>query len=335
MNMSHRLDVTGVGTYPDIISQNSYTTDLNRVYIPFRSILEAELMTSGILALRNYEYLSNISFKSLDMEKIMEELELDENHLFSKILARFFIVVHRLVPIASRLGPNRRNELRYGNVNAYTESRIPLFYAVDRFKVKILILRNFFHTLRRNHYNLKYFPSYVRKEDKSLYSILFAEYYERMLKYFQTVVWEPTYKKKYLNTYDDVNFRVLYELHSFRQRTSVSKINYIIRGLKSSLFVSKLLFQVCDIPQPFETANGAVESLILNRDFIPGMINIMNMAYRIGDMVRLREIVEMFLAYLDKILQGINHGVFVASNQQMELNIDETIYYIGDILEFD
>lgn len=335
MNMSHKLGVVGLGTYPDIISQNTYTTDLNRVFIPFRPILEAELMISGILAVRNFEFISSIPFKSLDTEKIMKDLELDENHLFYKILERFFIVVHRLIPIASRLGPNRKNELRYGNVNAYTESRIPLFYAIDRFKVKLLILKNFFSTLRKNHYNLKYFPSYARKENKSLYNILFAEYYERMLKYFQTIVWEPSYKKKYLNSYEDVNFRVLYELHSFQQKSSVSKINYIIRGLKSSLFISQLLFQVCDIPQPFETANGAVESLILNRDFIPGMINIMNMAYRIGDMVRLREIVDMFLAYLDKILHGINNGVYSASNHQMELGLDETIYYTGDILEFD
>ncbi|WP_457559719.1 hypothetical protein [Candidatus Harpocratesius sp.] len=332
--MSNRLGVKGLGTYPIIDPQNTYINDLNKVYIPFRPILEAELMISGILAVRNYEFLSKLPIRTLDANIVMKELDLDENHLFQKILERFFIVLKRIIPVASELGPNKKNELRYGNVNAYTESRIPLFYSVDRLKIKVLILRNFFLYLKDHHYQLNSFPSFIRKADKSLYGILFAEYYERMLKYFQTVVWEPTYKTNYLNTYDDVNFRVLYELHSFQQKSSISKVNYIIRGLKSSLFISKLVFELCDIPQPFETANGAVESLILNRDFIPGMINIMNSAYRIRNILRLHEIVDLFLAYLNNILKGINHGIYLASNRKIRLNLEDTIYYIGDILEF-
>lgn len=334
MNITNRHGINGLGTYPDLIPQNNYTNDLNKVYIPFRPILEAELMVSGILAIRNYEFLSKLPFTTLDAKPVIKELDLTSDHLFSKILERLFTVMKRIVPIASELGPNLKDELRYGNVNAYTESRIPLFYAIDRLKVKLLILRDFFTRLQENHYQLSAFPSYARKADKSLYSILFSEYYDRMLKYFQTIVWEPRYKTKYLNSSEEVNFRVLYELHAHQQESSTSKINYIIRGLKSSLFISNLIFHMCDIPDPFETGNGCVESLLLNRDFIPGMINVMDMAYRVSDANKLREIVDMFLCYLDNIIEGVNNGIKIASHGQLTPEKDEILYYIGDILEF-
>ncbi|TFH29061.1 MAG: hypothetical protein E4G98_04455, partial [Promethearchaeota archaeon] len=333
MNVTNRMDVSGIGTYPDLIPQNIYVNDINKVYIPFRPILEAELMISGILALKNYEFVSKLPFSSLDADAVIKDLEFGSDHLFQKILERFFIILKRIVPVASELGPNLKDEVRYGNVNAYTESRIPLFYAIDRLKVKLLILRNFFIYLRENNFQLSAFPSYDHMEDKSLQSILFSEYYLRMLKYFRTVVWEPRYKAKYLNTNDDVNFRVLYELHSHQQKSTPSKLGYIVRGLKSSLFITILIFKLCDIPDPFETANGCVEALLLNRDFIPGMINVMDMAYRVADANKLQEMVSMFLNYLDNILEGVNNGIRMASNNQMNPIIEATVYYLGDILD--
>ncbi|MHA1522311.1 MAG: hypothetical protein ACTSRK_19230 [Promethearchaeota archaeon] len=334
INLENRLDVSGIEPKSDAIPQNIYVNDLNRVYIPFRPILEAELMISGLLAVKNYEYVSKISFSSLDADAVMKELKLGEDHLFQKILERFFIILKRIVPLASELGPNYRDEIRYGNVHAYTESRIPLFYAIDRLKVKLVILRNFFVHFQENVYQMSAFPSYSPLEDQSLQDILFNEYYNRMLQYFRTVVWEPRYKTKYLNTNDEVNFGVLYDLHSHQQKSIPSKLGYIVRGMKSSLFVSTLIFHLCDIPDPYEIANGSVESLLINRDFIPGMINVMEMAYRVSDVAKLREMVGMFLAYLDNILKGVNHGIRMASNKQMNPILEATVYYLGDILEF-
>ncbi|MHA1612819.1 MAG: hypothetical protein ACTSVZ_01240 [Promethearchaeota archaeon] len=328
------MGVIDIGTELEPIPQNLYVNDVNKVYIPFRPILEAELMISGLLAVKNYEFVSKISFSSLDADAVTKELKLGEDHLFHKILERFFIILKRIVPVASELGPNLMDEVRYGNVHAYTESRIPLFYAIDRLKVKLVLLRNFFIQFREHSYQLSAFLSYDPLKDQTVQDILFSEYYNRMLKYFKTVVWEPRYKSKYLNTNDDVNFQVLYELHSHQQKSAPSKLGYIVRGIKSSLFVSTLIFHLCDIPDPFETANGSVEVLLLNRDFIPGMINVMQMAYRISDVAKLREMVGMFLAYLDNILEGVNNGIRLASNKQMDPIIEATIYYLGDILDF-
>ncbi len=335
MNIGNQLDVgDGNGNISDANPQNIYVNDVNKVYIPFRPILEAELMINRILALKNYEFASKLPFLSFDVDAVMKDLELGSDHLFQKILERFFIILKRIVPLASELGRNYKDEIRYGNVYAYTESRIPLFYAIDRLKVKLVILRNFFLHFQENYYQLYAFSSFDHNKDQSLQTILFSEYYERMLKYFRTIVWEPRYKSKYLNTNDDVNFQVLYDLNAHQNESTPSKLGYIVRGMKSSLFVATLMFHLCDIPDPFETANGSVEALLLNRDFIPGMINVMDMAFQVSDVAKLREMVNMFLVYLDIILEGVNNGIRLASNKQMNPITEATIYYLGDILEF-
>ncbi len=306
--------------------EKKYFFDINKVFIPFRPVLEMELLVSAFLAVKNYEVIQSFNIIDSSPAHFASILELDPNSIYYPILERFFSLLDKIIPVAM-YARDMQSQIRLGNVNAYTESRIPLFYALDRLKVKLIILRNFFQHLKNSHYQLSSFTEYPKKTDKSFISILFAEYYKKTQEYFSNVSWKPEHDRNL----ESVSYRHLQELNNLII-DHAGEMNYIVRGLKASLFTSKVLFQVLDIADAF--GGIPLETLLLNRDFIPGMLNIIGECFRIGNAVKLHEATDLFLFFMDKLVDGVNQAIKLASHDTVLLEKDDLMYYSGHCTEF-
>lgn len=316
-----------------IMQEIKYDKDINSVFVPFRPILEMELVLCSLLAKFNYETLSKLPYTSLDVPYILNELGISDESVFKIIIERFFKTLQKIVPLAN-YSRNIEKHSRYGNVNAYTKSRVPVFYAIDRLKFKLILLRNLLSHLRSNHYLLSAFPSFKQKNSKSFETILFAEYCARMWEYFETVSWEPEYQSKFFKKENQINHKILHELNRFQMPKQNMNVIFIMRSVRASYLLSKILFKMMDVETPFIHENESIEPIILNREIIPGMLSAINDAFRIGDSNKIRELVDMFENYLSWMIEGLNHGYCIASNYQIKEKFPNTLYYSGDILKF-
>lgn len=324
---SHR-NITKTGAYYNMVFENTYSADINKVFIPHRSLLEMELLITFLLTKHNYKTLSSLPFASLDLDFISRELQIPEGSVFHTILARFNQNIQSIIPISSYMRKVEEHT-RFGNVNAYSKSRIPVFYAMDRLKIKLLVLLNFLTKLESHHYLLASFPKYRQLSDKNFMSVFFSEYFTRMREYFETVTWEPEYKLKFMKDQSQINYQLLNELHKFQVPTTELDVIYIMRSIRASFLVCKIVFQRMDVADPFHTDKGSIDTLILNHEIIPGMISMIDNAYRLQDQPKIREIVSLFINYLTNMLNGIWMGYKIASNDQIHLDMDKTLYYSG------
>jgi hypothetical protein len=331
MNLQHNPLSQKKGTYYKIMVENTYVDDLNKVFIPYRPMLEMELLLSSLLAKENYETLSKFPFWNGNVKFLAKELVISHESVFYTILDRFSQKIRQIVPVTSYTRKIKKLS-RFGNVDAYTKSRIPVFYAMDRLKAKLLILRNFLVHLRSHHYLLSSFPCYRKKSNKSFKSILFAEYSARIKEYFETITWEP--ESKYLKQANQINYKFLCELNRFQLPSTHMDVIYIMRSLRASFLLCKIIFKMLDVPDPFLNEKGSIETLILNRNIIPGMLEALANAYFLRDHKKVREIVDLFEKYLTWMIKGINHGYKIASNSRIDLDLGRTLYYSGKVVVY-
>ena len=89
-----------------------------------------------------------------------------------------------------------------------------------------------------------------------------------------------------------------------------------------------------DVPDPFLNEKGSIETLILNRNIIPGMLEALANAYFLRDHKKVREIVDLFEKYLTWMIKGINNGYKIASNSRIDLDLGRTLYYSGKVVVY-
>ncbi|MFW9785083.1 MAG: hypothetical protein ACFFFB_22570, partial [Candidatus Heimdallarchaeota archaeon] len=115
-----------------------------------------------------------------------------------------------------------------------------------------------------------------------------------------------------------------------------NRIKFIMKEIKASLFVCKIMFAQMDVYNPFTIADETmidVEEMMISHDFIPELIPAMSRCFA-GDTVA--PLINCFSAYnfmMSKILEGINKAVEIASGGQIQLDLGGTIYNTGNIFE--
>ena len=313
-------------------SESTHMDDINKVYIPFRPILEMELALSSLMAKDTYDNLAKLLYTERDTSYIIKELEISPDSVYPIIFDRFFQKSQNLVPLASYYHDLSKGS-RYGNVNAYTKSRVPIFFAIDRLKFKLLLLRNFLEFLISHNYLLSEFPAYSKNKTKTFEEILFSEYKTRMQDYFETMTWEHEHQSKYIKEQSKLNYNILSELNKFQIPDKMNAI-YIMRSIRASYLVAKILFKLMDVEDCFIVNDEPIEPIILNRDIIPGVIIAINQAYSYGDSPKLHELVPMFTNYLNWMLKGVDYGYNIASLNQLVINPNSTLYYSGKITKY-
>ena len=319
--------------------ENTLMVDINRVFIPCRPILELEIMSSILLLYSNYVTMEKVIQNNPNPKDFCKQIDI-KDIMFTNIVDRYYVVHNRLKPIQMR---NRwlRTSIRHrriGSVNAYSASRVPLFFALDRLKVKYLLIKNFFYHLAEHEFDLSFYIPRSEKVHFTVKDYLNDYYFHSTLAYFDLISPKKTISRKARSLFtskissDMLRLMLSYE----RKETPNSGINFMMRGIKSSLFVCKFLFMKLDVPQPFAFVGDHMidaEQIMISSDFLPDLlINISDALERKNYTLSL-ELLNAFEFMMERVLKGINNAVGIASNDRIHLGINGIQYSSGGIFQ--
>jgi hypothetical protein len=123
-----------------------------------------------------------------------------------------------------------------------------------------------------------------------------------------------------------------------RKEAPNSGINFIMRGIKSSLFVCKFLFMKLDVPQPFVFSGDHMidaEEIMISSDFLPDLLVNISDALKKENYDLSLDLFNAFEFMMERVLKGINNAVLIASNQRIKLGINGIQYSSGRIFHLE
>ena len=108
------------------------TNDLNRIFIPCRSIIGFEILTSLFLATSNYEKIKDLPSTNPGSNEIIELYSM-RGHVAQENIIDFFIngILTRLKPIVM-YARKHHDRFRMGNVSSTIQTRKCLFFALHK-----------------------------------------------------------------------------------------------------------------------------------------------------------------------------------------------------------
>ena len=115
-----------------------------------------------------------------------------------------------------------------------------------------------------------------------------------------------------------------------------NRIKFIMREIKASLFVCKVMFAQMDVFNPFTSGKETMidaEEIMLSQDFIPVLIPAISTCYLGNNPNQLEDLFQAFEFMMNRVLEGINYAIEIASGGQIILNLDDTIYNSGNIFD--
>jgi hypothetical protein len=115
-----------------------------------------------------------------------------------------------------------------------------------------------------------------------------------------------------------------------------SRIKFIMREIKASLFVCKVMFAQMDVFSPFTLAKETMidaEEIMLSQDFIPVLIPAISTCYLGNNQDQLEDLFQAYEFLMNRVLEGINYAIEIASGGQIILDLDDTIYNLGNIFD--
>jgi hypothetical protein len=311
--------------------------DITKVFIPYRSVIEMETITSMFLELLNYDELREIPKSQPSSEKLIELFRLEDNPL-SRSVDYFVNTVLAKVKSVVMYAREHHGMSRRGNVSAYTKTRISIFLALHRLKLKFLIIKKFFDILQANYFNKEVFLDKISSDDDSLLSLFYEYYYRKNLMNLHLML--PKSKKNErvnkLQMHNDniTNEKLLNMVAKKHYENKNQKIKFIMREIKASLFVCKLIFARMDVFKPFITKKGTtinIEDLMISNDFIPELIPAMSRSLEENNFKAFENYYRAFTFMLRNTLEGINQAIAIASDGQIDLDLKDPIYTIGNL----
>ena len=152
--------------------------DLNKVFIPCRTVLEMEALTSLILEHYNYDMIKEVPKSQPTSQQLIELFRVVEIEPLERIIEYFIdVVVNRLKPIVM-YERDHHDRFRMGNVVAYTKTRVCLYLALHRLKLKFLIIKHFMDNFKKNNYKLDDAQS---EGYRTFLSAFYKDYFEKNL----------------------------------------------------------------------------------------------------------------------------------------------------------
>ncbi|MFX1393282.1 MAG: hypothetical protein ACFFAH_06850, partial [Promethearchaeota archaeon] len=234
---------------------SSILNDLNKVFIPCRTVLEMEALISIYLIDSNYDRIKDIADSQLSAQRLIDILAMRGEQFFCDIIEYFInCAVPKVKPIVI-YERNHHDRYRMGNVVAYSKTRICVYLALHRLKLKFLIIKNIIDKFKDNSYNLKAFNNENNNDFTSFLAVFADEYYKRnkmnlKLMFPKSKVSERV--RKLLNNKDSITSEKLLKMvtsNKFGIKSNI--IKFIMREIKASIFVCKLMFAKMDLYSPF------------------------------------------------------------------------------------
>jgi hypothetical protein len=324
-----------------MLEDSSFSIDLGKVFIPCRTVLEMEALTSLYLATSNYDKIKEVPESLPTSQQLIDILGVKGNPAHERIIDFFInVAVEKLKPVVM-YAREHHDRYRMGNVLPYTKTRVCVFFALHRLKFKFLIINNFIKKLKEYEAELSYFYIKPVKEAKySLLSTLYKFYVERNKINLEEMLPKEKVSERVRGLMDDKDSMTNEKLLQMATYTFYSEeeniIKFIMREIKASLFVCNLMLAKLDVNNPFirgkETQIDEEEFMISN-DFIPELLPAMDRCVAGTDYYVLFDFLAAFDFMMERVLDGINYAYETISGGQIQLDLDETLYSTGYIFE--
>ncbi|NVM46484.1 MAG: hypothetical protein HWN79_16370 [Candidatus Lokiarchaeota archaeon] len=314
--------------------------DLNKVFIPCRTVLEMEALTSLFLEHYNYEVIKEIPKSQPESQRVIEIFRILDCQPLENII-KYFIdgVVSKLKPIVM-YERDHHDRFRMGNVVAYTKTRVCLYLALHRLKLKFMFIKHFMDKFKNNEFKLNipderedlaphlfissFYKNYTHKNEMNLKLMLSSKRIsERVSKLLDL---------KDIITNDDIINAITFK----KYLDDNNRIKFVMREIKASIFVCKVMFAQMDVFDPFSEGKELMidaEEFMINQDFIPVLIPAISNAYSGSKRAQLEDLFQAYNFMMKRVLEGINYAIEVASGGQILLDLEGTIYNSGNIFD--
>ena len=116
-----------------------------------------------------------------------------------------------------------------------------------------------------------------------------------------------------------------------------NRIKFIMKEIKASLFVCKVMFAQMDVFTPFTIAKETMidaEEIMISQDFIPELIPAISTCIAEENNSQLEDCFRAYEFMMNRVLEGINNAIEIASGGHISLNLEGTIYNTGNIFKF-
>ena len=315
--------------------------DLNKVFIPCRTVLEMEALTSLLLEYYNYDEIKDLPQSQPSSQKLIEKFHILDCHPLENIIEYFINnIVGKLKPIVM-YERDHHDRVRRGNVDAYTKTRLCLFFALHRLKLKFLIIKHFMDTFKENKYSLDLSEDQGFLGAHSFLSAFYRDYYKKNKMNLKLMLSSKRMSErvsKLMNTSDIITNEDILNAITFKKfLDDKNRIKFIMKEIKASLFVCKIMFAHMDVYNPFTIGKETMidaEEIMISQDFIPELVPAIARCYAEESQNQLEDCFRAQEFMMKRVLEGINYSVETASGGQINLDLEETIYNTGNIFAF-
>jgi hypothetical protein len=312
--------------------------DLNKVFIPCRTVLEMEALTSLFLENHNYDLLREISQSQPTSEQLINLFRVVKVEPLEHIIQYFIDVVSKLKPIVM-YERDHHDRFRMGNIAAYRKTRVCLYLALHRLKLKFLIIKHFMDSFKKHDYHL------IEAQDsgyRSFLSAFYKFYSDKNLMNLKLMLSSKRISErvaKLIDTSNVITNEDIIQALSFKQfLDDRSRIRFVMREIKSSLFVCKIMFASIDVFNPFLLAKETMidsEELMISQDFLPELIPDISQCIQEDKPSLIEDCYNAFDFMIVRVLEGINNAIKIASGGEIILDIDDAIYSTGNLFEIE
>ncbi|MHA2394036.1 MAG: hypothetical protein ACXAEX_19045 [Promethearchaeota archaeon] len=314
--------------------------DLNKVFIPCRTVLEMEALTSLFLEYYNYDDIKEIPQSQPTSHKLIEKFHIINIEPLEHIIEYFIdVIVSKLKPIVM-YERDHHDQFRMGNVVAYTKTRLCLYFALHRLKLKFLVIKHFMDKFKENQFKLESSEDLEIMGSHTFLSAFYRDYYKKNkmnLKLMLSSKRMSDRVSKLMDTSDTITNEDIINAITFKKfLDDKNRIKFIMKEIKASIFVCKIMFAHMDVYNPFTLADETMidaEEMMISQDFIPELIPAMSRCYSGDTATPLKDCFTAYDFMMNKILEGINYAVGIASGGLIQLDLDGTIYNTGNIFE--
>jgi hypothetical protein len=319
---------------------NTILYDLNKVFIPCRTVLEMEALSSLFLEYYNYDEIKDLPPTQPTSHELTEKFRIVDCEPLEKIIEYFIdVVVSKLKPIVM-YERNHHDRVRMGNVGAYAKTRICLYFALHRLKLKFLIIKKFMDQFKENNYELYISDGQNNLGAHAFLSAFYQNYYDKNKMNLKLTLASKRISKRVrelIDTSNTITNEDIINAVTFKKFIDDrNRIKFIMKEIKASIFVCKVMFAKMDVSNPFTLAQETMidsEEIMISQDFIPELIPAISRCYADKTRKQLEDCFRAFDFMMHRVLEGLNYGIKIASGGQINLELEETIYNTGNIFE--
>ncbi|MFX1235337.1 MAG: hypothetical protein ACFFBY_12385, partial [Promethearchaeota archaeon] len=305
------------------------------------TVLEMEALTALFLEYYNYDEIKELPKSQPSSQRLIELYRILDCRPLERIIEYFIdVVVSKLKPIVM-YERDHHDRFRMGNVVAYTQTRVCLYLALHRLKLKFLFIKHFMDNFKANNYKLNLPEDRKGLGAHNFLSTFYEQYYKRNkmnLKLMLSTKRVSERVSELMDTSKTITNEDIINAITFKKfLDDKNRIKFIMKEIKASLFVCKMMFAKMDVFTPFTLAKETMidaEEIMISQDFIPALIPAISNCIVEKNITQLEDCFRAFEFMMNRVLEGINNAIEIASGGQINLDLDATIYNTGNIFQF-